>query len=88
MIDDPAGNRVVIIVEVELPASRVVLLQSLLYGEDGLAVMRCLDPARRVQQLWTTPSMLAELHDWLAGLPESLGVRIVGEKQWSGERHG
>ena len=81
-------NSDVIIVEVELPAPKAVLFQSLLHGEDGLAVIRCLDPQHKVQQLWTTPAQRHDLYAWLQGLPEELGIRLIGEQLWSGERHG
>jgi len=83
-----ASERDVIIVELSMPPKQVVLFQALLHGEDGLAVSRCRDPERRLQELWTTPSMREELYDWLQGLPVELGVHIVAERIWNGERHG
>lgn len=82
------SDRDVVIVEVMLPPKQVLLFQALLQGEDGLAVSRCLDPERKVQQLWTTPSMRDELFEWLGSLPAGLDLHIVGEKLWAGERHG
>ncbi len=70
------------IVEVVLPESQCVLLQSLLQGEDGLATVRCFDPEKKKQQFWTTPEQLHDLYDWLESLPASLNVKITGEWQW------
>lgn len=72
------------IVEVAVPPEQVVLLQSILCGEDGLAVMRCRDPQGKRQQLWTTRSMLDEVDAWLAALPESLQVEVVDRFEWRG----
>lgn len=72
------------IVEIAVPPKQVVLLQSILCGEDGLAVMRCRDPQGERQQLWTTRTMLDEVYAWLASLPESLDVEVVDEFEWSG----
>jgi len=70
------------IVEVILPASQAVLLQSLLQGEDGLATIRCLDPEKKRQQFWTTPAQLDDLRAWIGSLPASLGVAVTGEWLW------
>lgn len=67
------------IVEVELPAKNSFRFQTLLEGEDGLAVARCFDPEHKKQQLWTTPSQREELLEWLASLPGELQVHISGE---------
>lgn len=75
----------VVIVEVVLPESRAVLLQSLVQGEDGLATIRCLDPEKRRQQFWTTPAQLDDLHAWIGSLPPSLGVEVTGEWLWQQE---
>ncbi|MDT8375837.1 MAG: DUF4911 domain-containing protein [Mariprofundaceae bacterium] len=75
----------VVIVEVILPESQVVLLQSLLQGEDGLATIRCLDPEKKRQQFWTTQEQLGDLYQWLGSLPETMGVIITGEWSWQGE---
>ena len=65
------------VVEIDIPAPRLALFQALLQGENGLAVIRCFDPEKRKQQLWTTPSQRQALFEWLQSLPETLqpGVR-------------
>ena len=78
----------VVIVEFVLPASQVVRLQSILMGEDGLATMRCLDPAKIKQQFWTTPEQLPDLYEWIHSLPRSLGLEIVDEWLWQEENEG
>jgi hypothetical protein len=72
----------VVIVEVVLPASQCVLLQSLLQGEDGLATIRCLDPEKKRQQFWTTGEQLDDLYSWIESLPDPLDVEITGEWPW------
>ncbi len=65
--------------EIRLAHGREAWFQALLQGEDGLAVDRCLDPAGRVQQLWTTRAMLPALRAWLDSLPPELGLRVLRE---------
>ncbi len=67
-----------------MPPAHSLRFQSLLEGEDGLAVSRCFDPEHRRQQLWTTPSQRIDLLDWLSQLPESLEVEVTGEWVWGG----
>jgi hypothetical protein len=71
-----------LIIELEVEPAQLVLMQGLLQGEDGLAVMRCFDPEHRKQQLWTTPAMRAELCYWLESLSDTLPFRICGEWLW------
>lgn len=71
-----------LIVEISIPASQQMLFQSLLQGEDGLAAVRSFDADRSRQQLWTSPALKGSLYEWLAGLPQSLELRVVGEKLW------
>jgi hypothetical protein len=78
----------IIIVEVVLPESRAVLLQSLLQGEDGLATIRCLDPEKKRQQFWTTPEQKDELYDWINTLPDSLAIKITGQWTWREKAEG
>lgn len=73
------------IIEVAVPPQQVVLFQSILCGEDGLAVMRCRDPQGKKQQLWTTRAMLPEAYAWLDALPASLQIEVVGEFEWHAE---
>jgi len=70
------------IVEFLTPASQAVLLQSILQGEDGLAMVRCLDPEKKRQQFWTTSDQLDDLYLWLDSLPEHLNVEVTGEWVW------
>lgn len=73
------------IVAVRLPDEQVVRFQGILGSEDGLATMRCRDPERAEQELWTTVAQLDELHAWLASLPESLQFEVVREEIIAGE---
>lgn len=70
------------IVEVEVEPSQVVLMQSLAQGEEGMATVRCMDPAKRRQQFWTTAAQLSELHAWIDSLPPSLDVKVTGQWRW------
>lgn len=79
------ADDVVWIVEVNLPRARVACFQGLLHGEDGLAVIRCRDPQKQRQQLWTSSCQRDEILAWLAGLPKDLQVEIVEERVWDGE---
>lgn len=72
----------VAIVVLRVPASQAVRLQGMLAGEDGLATMRCRDPERQEQELWTTPARLQELRDWLGSLPAGLGLECVREEMF------
>lgn len=74
------------IVEVVLPSSQCILLQSLLQGEDGLATIRCLDPEKKRQQFWTTAEQLGELYSWIRSLPDSLDIEVTGEWLWKADR--
>lgn len=76
------ASREALIVEVELPSSQMVLMQSILQGEEGLATVRCLDPAKRKQQFWTTCAQRDELYAWLDSLPPSIGIKVTGEWIW------
>lgn len=68
-----------LIVEIELPRQHSFRFQTLLEGEDGLAVARCFDPAHKRQQLWTTPNQRDDLLEWLHTLPAALEVQVTGE---------
>jgi len=68
------------IIVVDVTARQVVRFQGILDGEDGLAALRCRDPAGNEQQLWTTRARLAELRSWLQGLPPSLQVNVIREE--------
>jgi type II secretory pathway component PulM len=71
-----------LIVEVAIPARQQMLFQSILLGEDGLATIRSFDTDRSRLQLWTSPSQKESLYDWMASLPQSLELRVLGEKIW------
>jgi hypothetical protein len=78
-----ASERDATIVTVRVPPAQAVLFQGILNGEDGLAVMRSLDVAdRSLHELWTVPDQLPELHAWLASLPPSIDVEVVGERPY------
>ena len=71
------------IVVVRVPASRAMLFQGLLQGQDGLAVMRSLNADDRgLHELWTVPDQLPALYDWLGGLPAELDVSAVAERRY------
>jgi len=72
-----------LIIEVRMPPRQAVFFQSLLQGEDGLAVARCFDSDRLKQQLWTSAAQRDELLDWLHQLPSSVQLEILGEWLWS-----
>jgi len=72
----------VIIVEFLLPAPQAIRLQSLLQGEDGLAIIRCFDPEKKRQQFWTTLDQRDDLYRWLGSLPQHLSVEVTGEWVW------
>ncbi|MDX8394953.1 MAG: DUF4911 domain-containing protein [Mariprofundaceae bacterium] len=73
------------IVEVEILPKKALLLQSLLLGEDGLGTIRCFDPERKKQQIWTVHSQLEEVYGWLESLPTSLQLRVTGEWRYDGQ---
>ncbi len=77
-----------LIIEIELPPKYSSRFQSLLEGEDGLAVTRCFDPEHKKLQLWTTPGQKEDLLELLAALPEVLQVTVVGEWLWKDEHKG
>ena len=74
-----------LIVELRVPRQSVILLQGLLEGEDGLAVMRCMDASHECQQLWSTPEQREELYAWLQGLPKSMQVEFKREWIWEAQ---
>lgn len=76
----------VLVVEVDLEPRQLALFQALLQGEAGLATIRCRDPRKRKQQLWTTPPQEQELYAWLQSLPEGLQPEILGEWRFAGEK--
>jgi len=71
-----------LIIEVTMPARQMIRFQTILQGEDGLAVVRCFDPEKKKQQLWTPAAQREELYEWLEGLPDSLAVAVLGEWYW------
>jgi hypothetical protein len=71
-----------LIVEVTMPPQQMVFFQSLLQGEDGLAVARSFDPDKLRLQLWTSEAQEAELMCWLADLPPSIGLEKLGSRIW------
>jgi len=73
------------VVTVRLPNDQVIRFQSILDGENGLAVMRCRHPERLEQELWSTVAQRDALHDWLASLPASLQFEVVREGLMIGE---
>ena len=82
------NNHQTLIIEIAIARRDSFRLQSLLEGEDGLAIVRCFDPngaAEHIhQQLWSTPAQRQSLHDWLNNLPHDLPVQIV--REWIDER--
>jgi len=76
------SERDTLIIELRIPPQQTVLFQGLLSGEDGLGVLRCRDPERRLQQLWTTVAQRQMVHDWLTSLPTEIGVEVVDERLW------
>jgi len=71
-----------LIVEVTMPPQQMVFFQSLLQGEDGLAIARSFDPDKLRLQLWTSAAQEAELMGWLADLPPSIGLKELGSRIW------
>jgi len=71
------------LVELRVPPEQMVLFQGLLCGEDGLAVLRCRDPERRLQQLWITRAQRQAVRDWLQSLPAQLDIKVIDERPWS-----
>jgi len=67
----------VMVVVVRIPRQAVVRFQSILGGEDGLATLRCMDKASEEQELWTTQAQMDELRQWLASMPQELGIEVV-----------
>jgi len=72
----------VFIIELIIAPKQSILFQSILQGEDGLGVMRCFDPEKKKQQLWTSADQKDEVYDWLKSLPESLECSVTGEWYW------
>jgi len=72
-----------LIVEVTMPPQQVVFFQSLLQGEEGLAVARSFDPDKLSLQLWTSAAQEGELMYWLADLPPTIGLEVLGKRMWS-----
>jgi len=73
------GHDRTLIIEFVIAPRQSVLFQSILQGEDGLGVVRCFDPEKKKQQLWTSADQKREVYDWLKSLPEGLDVEITGE---------
>jgi len=68
-----------LIIEFVVAPRQSILFQSILQGEDGLGVVRCFDPEKKKQQLWTSADQKREVYDWLKSLPEHLNVEVTGE---------
>ena len=77
--------RQVLVVEVDLVPRQLALFQALLQGEGGLATIRCRDPEKRKQQLWTSPSQRHELYAWFDSLPAELRPQLLGEWRLDGD---
>lgn len=77
-----ASDSEALIIELRVPPRQAVLFQGLLSGEDGLGVLRCRDPERQLQQLWTTVAQRQMVLDWLASLPSTLEIEVVDEWHW------
>jgi len=71
-----------LIVEVRMPPQQVVFFQSLLQGEDGLAVVRCFDQEKKKLQLWSSAVQKTELLVWLAELPPIIRLEVLGNWLW------
>jgi len=68
-----------LIIEITMASKQLILFQSILQGEDGLGVIRCFDPEKKKQQLWTSADQKDEVYAWLNSLPPSLECRITGK---------
>ena len=66
------------IVRVRLPERSVVRFQGILGGEDGLATLRGQAGGGGELELWSTWAQQDELDAWLAMLPGSLELRVLG----------
>ena len=77
-----AAAEVCHVVRVFVRPEGMVRFQALIQAEEGLGVVRCRDPKRRVQEIWTTEAMLGELLALLARLPPSLDVRLCAIVPW------
>jgi len=75
----------VLIIELDIPLARQILVQSILQGEDGLGVIRSFDHVSGRQQFWTTQDQRHEALDWLASLPDELACCVTGEWLWHNE---
>jgi len=71
------------VVEITLPAAQQIRFQTILQGEEGLAVVRCFDPEKKKQQLWVPVAQQAELEAWLNSLPESMKLKVLRQWMWS-----
>jgi len=71
-----------LIIEFTMPAPQQMLFQSMLQAEDGLAVVRCFDPEKKKQLLWTPAVQQQELYEWLESLPDSLELKILRQWYW------
>jgi len=73
------GDTRTLIIELCMESRQSALFQSILQGEDGLGVVRCFDPEKHKQQLWTTVDQKDDVYAWLNSLPENLNIRVSGE---------
>ena len=68
-----------LIIEIAMQPVQLVLFQAILQGEDGLCVMRCFDPEKKKQQLWTTPGQKDDVYVFLNSLSDYLDIQLTGE---------
>jgi len=79
---DHATEDQTLIIELTIAATQSALFQSILQGEDGLGVVRCFDPDKQKQQLWTSALQKAEVYDWLNSLPASVQCHVCDQWYW------
>ncbi len=70
------------IVELRLKPADAACFQGILQGEEGLAVMRCFDPAGHRQQLWTSTAMRDELRAWLETMRGRADFEVLDQWAW------
>jgi len=80
--DDTHSHDQTLIIELIIAPEQSILFQSILQGEDGLGVVRCFDPEKKKQQLWTSAGQKDAVYAWLNSLPASLEYHVTGEWYW------
>lgn len=68
----------VMILRIALPDRAVLRLQGILMAEDGLATLRGQAGGGGELELWSTWAQEEELDAWLAMLPDSLELEVLG----------